>query len=133
VEEEGSRHPAHLAISFLYQGGQTDIAAVEIAQTAAGAPPSSWRPMARVRRRGVVTWRTPRAPAGPLQLRLVVTAGVGGKWLRAGEAVPVLPVDWRPGQVHDTGLRVRDVALSSCARSCRARRRPVIAGSEELR
>ena len=126
--EEGSRHPAHLAINFLYQGGQTDIAAVEIAHAAA---PPAWRPMARVRRRGVVTWRTSRAPAGPLQLRLVVTAGVGGKWLRAGG--DVVPADWRPGQVHDTGIRVRDIALTTCARSCRARRPPVVAGSEELR
>lgn len=127
IDEEGSRHPAHLAITFLYQGGQTDIAAVELSH--AHAQPPSWRPMAPVRRRGIVTWRTSSAPAGLLQLRLVVTAGVGGKWLRAGG--DVLPADWRPGQVHDTGLRVRDVALSSCARSCRGA--ATAGASEELR
>uniref|UniRef100_A0A0A8Z8P4 Expansin-like EG45 domain-containing protein n=1 Tax=Arundo donax TaxID=35708 RepID=A0A0A8Z8P4_ARUDO len=111
--EEGSRNPSHLAVRFLYQGGQTDIAAVEIAQV--GATPPSWRSMARRRKQGV--WRTSRAPPGPLQLRLVVTAGSGGKWLRTDEAA-ALPDDWRLGAVYDTGLRVTDVALRSCSRSC---------------
>lgn len=30
--EERSRKPGHLTIKFLYQGGQTDIMAVEVAQ-----------------------------------------------------------------------------------------------------
>ncbi|TKW23520.1 hypothetical protein SEVIR_4G297100v4 [Setaria viridis] len=126
--EEGSRNPGQLGIRFLYQGGQTEIAAVEIAAQQANyhtqTASSSWRPMARRLRRA---WRTPRAPAGPLRLRLVVTAGFGGKWLLAKEAV--LPADWRPGQAYGTGLRVTDVALRTCARSCRARP----PGDEELR
>ncbi|RLN11843.1 expansin-like A4 isoform X2 [Panicum miliaceum] len=122
--EEGSRNPGHLAVRFLYQGGQTDIAAVEIAQADRTRTQQSWRPMARLRR----VWRATRAPAGPLRLRLVVTAGFGGKWLRTQEAV--LPADWRPGQAYDTGLRVTDVALRTCTRSCRARHG---AGDEELR
>ncbi|CAL5040787.1 unnamed protein product [Urochloa decumbens] len=122
--EEGSRNPGQLGIRFLYQGGQTDIAAVEIAAQANHThTPPSWRPMARLRRR---LWRTTRAPAGPLRLRLVVTAGFSGKWLRAHDAV--LPADWRPGQEYDTGLRVTDVALRTC--SCRSR---VTGGGEELR
>jgi len=122
--EEGSRNPGELAVRFLYQGGQTDIAAVEIAQQASSS--SSWRPMARLRR----AWRAARAPAGPLRLRLVVTAGFGGKWLQTQEAV--LPADWRPGQAYDTGLRVADVAVRTCTRSCRARAAGG-AGDEELR
>uniref|UniRef100_A0A0A9E634 Expansin-like EG45 domain-containing protein n=1 Tax=Arundo donax TaxID=35708 RepID=A0A0A9E634_ARUDO len=114
--EEGSRNPSHLAVRFLYQGGQTDIAAVEIAQV--GATPPSWRSMAR-RRNHQGMWRTSRAPDGPLLLRLVVTAGSGGKWMRTDEAA-ALPADWRPGAVYDTGLRVTDVALRTCSRSCRA-------------
>ncbi|CAL5050232.1 unnamed protein product [Urochloa decumbens] len=124
--EEGSRNPGQLGIRFLYQGGQTDIAAVEIAAQANHThTPPSWRPMARLRRR---LWRTTRAPAGPLRLRLVVTAGLGGKWLRARDAV--LPADWRPGQEYDTGIRVTDVAVRTC--SCRSR---VVTGGggEELR
>ncbi|XP_006657358.1 expansin-like A4 [Oryza brachyantha] len=109
--EEASANPSRLAVRFLYQGGQTDIAAVEIAP--ANATPSSWRYMTR--RDGVV-WSTPRAPAGPLRLRVVVTAGSGGKWLRSdGE---VLPAEWKPGEVYDTGLRVTDVAVRSCSLSC---------------
>ncbi|PAN22287.1 hypothetical protein PAHAL_4G009100 [Panicum hallii] len=120
--EEGSRNPGQLAVRFLYQGGQTDIAAVEIAQANRTQLASSWQPMARLRR----VWRATRAPAGPLRLRLVVTAGFGGKWLQAQEAV--LPADWRPGQAYDTGLRVTDVALRTCSSSCRTH-----AGDEELR
>ncbi|KAF3324845.1 expansin-like A2 [Carex littledalei] len=30
--EERSRKPGHLTIKFLYQGGQTDVMAVEVAQ-----------------------------------------------------------------------------------------------------
>ncbi|CAN6173655.1 unnamed protein product [Urochloa humidicola] len=134
--EEGSRNPGQLGIQFLYQSGQTDIAAVEIAAQATNnhtqqqaLPPPIWRPMARLRRRRV--WRTTRAPAGPLQLRLVVTAGLGGKWLRAQDTV--LPADWRPGQAYDTGLRVTDVALRTCARPCRARVAAGGGGGEELR
>ena len=82
--------------------------------------------MARLRLR---VWRATRAPAGPLRLRLVVTAGFGGKWLQTQEAV--LPADWRPGQAYDTGLRVTDVAARTCTRSCRARAGG--AGDEELR
>ncbi|CAN6200467.1 unnamed protein product [Urochloa humidicola] len=132
VEEAGGsrNNPGlQLALRFLYQGGQTDIAAVEIASHNATQPPS-WRPMARHQRRGRGgVWRTPRAaPAGPLLLRLVVTAGSGGKWLRAREAV--LPAGWRTGQEYDTGLRVTDIALRTC--SCH-RSRVTGGGGEELR
>ncbi|KAK3134604.1 hypothetical protein QOZ80_6AG0551240 [Eleusine coracana subsp. coracana] len=121
VEEESSRKPpaGHLAMRFLYQGGVTDIAAVEIAQEAREA----WRPMMAARRRrgsnnkqkqGVWWHTTARAPAGgPLQLRLVITAGSGGKWLRTA-----LPADWQPGGVYDTGIQITDVAVRACTRSC---------------
>ncbi|KAL5200309.1 hypothetical protein ABZP36_021512 [Zizania latifolia] len=124
--EETSRNPSHLAIQMLYQGGQTDIVAVEIAQ--ADAMPSSWRYMTR-REGAPGVWSTSRAPAGPLQLRIVVTAGSGGKWLRSdGE---VLRADWQPGEVYDTGLRVTDVAARSCRLSCATQDSD--RGKEELR
>uniref|UniRef100_M8CB90 Uncharacterized protein n=1 Tax=Aegilops tauschii TaxID=37682 RepID=M8CB90_AEGTA len=128
VEETSSRDRGYLALRFLYQGGQTDIAAVEVAQAVTGssgtnneaAPPQTYvavhGPGARRPRR---VWRTSRVPTGPLQLRLVVTAGSGGKWLRADGAV--LPAEWQPGAVYDTGLRVTDVAANTCgAASCSA-------------
>lgn len=109
VEEEDEQ--GSLAFRFLYQGGLTDIAAVEVHQ-------GGWRSTARRRsnkqQQGAVVWRT-ATKSGPLQLRLVVTAGSGGKWLRTE-----LPADWRPGGVYDTGIQVTDVAVTTCTRSCRA-------------
>ncbi|KAE8814287.1 hypothetical protein D1007_08351 [Hordeum vulgare] len=120
VEESSCRDKGHLAVSFLYQGGQTDIVAVEVAkapapdaaESTAAPSPTNWQYMTR-REGSPGVWRTPRAPAGPLQLRLVVTAGSGGKWLRADGAV--LPAEWQPGAVYDTGLRVTDVAARTCS------------------
>ncbi|XP_048543091.1 expansin-like A4 [Triticum urartu] len=129
VEETSSRDKGHLAVRFLYQGGQTDIVAVEVARaeipgatatTQSTAAPSltTWQYMTQ-REGSPGVWRTSRTPAGPLRLRLVVTAGSGGKWLRA-EGV-VLPAEWQAGAVYDTGLRVTDVAASTCGgASCSA-------------
>ncbi|KAF7105085.1 hypothetical protein CFC21_105923 [Triticum aestivum] len=127
VEETSSRERGYLALRFLYQGGQTDIAAVEVAQAVTGssgtkneASPSqtTWQYMTR-REASPSVWRMSRVPTGPLRLRLVVTAGSGGKWLRADGAV--LPAEWQPGAVYDTGLRVTDVAANTCgAASCSA-------------
>ncbi|VAH17760.1 hypothetical protein VPH35_008690 [Triticum aestivum] len=103
--EEGA--PGGLTIRFLYQGGQTDIVAVDVA--AAGS--SNWRSMTR--ERGGPAWSTGQAPAGPLQLRMVVTGGYDGKWVWAeGE---VLPRRWAAGRVYDTGVQIADVALEGCS------------------
>ncbi|KAF7105087.1 hypothetical protein CFC21_105925 [Triticum aestivum] len=126
VDETSSRNRGHLALRFLYHGGQTDIVAVEVAQAAAlgaaqsaAAPsPMNWQYMTR-HQGSPGGWRTSRAPAGPLQLRLVVTAGSGSKWLRAEGAM--LPAKWQPGAVYDTGLRVTEVAANTCgSASCSA-------------
>lgn len=103
--EEQSKKPSKLVIKFLYQGGQTDILAVDVAQVGS----SDWRFMSRVH--GPV-WTMDRAPTGPLQLRAVVTGGYDGKWVWADKEV--LPADWQPGQVYDTGARIDDVARESC-------------------
>lgn len=115
VEETSRKDSGRLALRFLYLGGQTDIAAVEVAPAASATLSSSsfsWRYLTR--RDGV--WSTTRAPAGPLRLRVVVTAGSGGKWLRADREV--LPAERMPGGVYDTGLRVDEFAVSTC--SCSA-------------
>ncbi|KAM0835695.1 hypothetical protein ACQ4PT_062774 [Festuca glaucescens] len=116
VEEASVRSRGRLVLRFLYQGGQTDIAAVEVAQAvstddAQPSPASMWRYMTR-REGSPGVWSTSRAPAGPLRLRVVVTAGSGGKWLHSVGAV--LPAEWTPGGVYDTGLQVADVAASTC-------------------
>lgn len=105
--EEGSQKPSNLKIKFLYQGGQTDIMAVDVARFGA----SNWQFMSRTH--GPV-WATDRAPAGPLQLRVVVTGGFDGKWVWARKEV--LPSEWTVGRVYDTGVQITDIAQEGCSR-----------------
>ncbi|CAA6656076.1 unnamed protein product [Spirodela intermedia] len=102
--EESSRRPAHLVVKLLYQGGQTDIVAVDVARVGS----SDWQYMTRDF--GAI-WSTGRAPTGALQFRLVVTGGYDGKWVWAEE---VLPADWRTGAVYDAGVQINDIAQESC-------------------
>uniref|UniRef100_A0ACD5TMR6 Uncharacterized protein n=1 Tax=Avena sativa TaxID=4498 RepID=A0ACD5TMR6_AVESA len=110
VRVEERTAPAGLAIRFLYQGGQTDIVAVDVATVGSS---SSWKALAR--EQGGPAWSTSQAPAGPLQLRMVVTGGYDGKWVWAdGE---VIPRRWTAGRVYDTGVQITDVALEGCSQS----------------
>ncbi|KAJ0434429.1 putative rlpA-like protein, double-psi beta-barrel [Helianthus annuus] len=102
--EESTKKPNYLALKFLYQGGQTEIVGVDVAQVGS----SSWTYMTR--NYGAV-WDTSRAPAGPLQLRLVVTSGYDGKWIWAKS---VMPVDWTIGGVYDCGVQINDIAQEGC-------------------
>ncbi|KAG2554983.1 expansin-like A1 [Panicum virgatum] len=103
--EQKSRAPAELTIRFLYQGGQTDIVAVDVAQVGS----SNWKFMARDYG---PAWSTSQAPPGPLQLRVVVTGGYDGKWVWADREV--LPRRWRAGEVYDTGVQIADIAQEGC-------------------
>ncbi|KAF0928556.1 hypothetical protein E2562_006002 [Oryza meyeriana var. granulata] len=103
--EEKSRPPSELAIRFLYQGGQTDIVAVDVATVGS----SNWKFMTRDYG---PAWSTSQAPAGPLQLRMVVTGGYDGKWVWAD--TDVLPRRWMAGRVYDTGVQIADVAQEGC-------------------
>ncbi|XP_068640768.1 expansin-like A3 isoform X3 [Aristolochia californica] len=103
--EEGSKKPHYLAIKFLFQGGQTDIVVVDVAEVGS----STWQFMSH--NYGAV-WDTDRVPAGPLQFRLVVTGGYDGKWVWAQK---VLPSDWKAGQVYDAGVQITDIAQEGCA------------------
>ncbi|KAG2239489.1 hypothetical protein Bca52824_091735 [Brassica carinata] len=67
--EEASKKPNYLAIKLLYQGGQTEVVAIDIAQVGS----SHWSYMTRSR--GAV-WVTDKVPTGPLQFRLVPPTGV---------------------------------------------------------
>ncbi|CAI9299233.1 unnamed protein product [Lactuca saligna] len=102
--EESTQKPNYLALKFLYQGGQTEIVAADIAQVGS----SSWTYLTR--NHGAV-WDTSRPPAGALQLRLVVTSGYDGKWIWAQS---VLPADWKIGGVYDSGVQIDDVAQEGC-------------------
>ncbi|KAG2543718.1 expansin-like A1 [Panicum virgatum] len=103
--EEKSRAPGELTIRFLYQGGQTDIVAVDVAQVGS----SNWKFMTRDYG---PAWSTSQAPPGPLQLRVVVTGGYDGKWVWADREV--LPRRWRAGEVYDTGVQIADIAQEGC-------------------
>ncbi|RWW04696.1 hypothetical protein GW17_00032062, partial [Ensete ventricosum] len=108
VEERSNKPGDHLVIKFLYQGGQTDIMAVDVAQVPSqnrfgpvrstladtvffyylvlNRQVGSWNWRFMSRECGPV-WSTSRAPAGPLQFRMVVTGGYDGKWVWAEKAV----------------------------------------------
>ncbi|MQL95022.1 hypothetical protein Taro_027681 [Colocasia esculenta] len=104
--EESSRKPHYLAVKCLYQGGQTDIVAVDVAQVGS----SSWQYMTRDY--GAI-WSTSRVPVGALQFRMVVTGGYDGKWVWAQKEV--LPADWKTGVIYDAGVQISDIAQEGCA------------------
>uniref|UniRef100_A0A453J2P4 Expansin-like EG45 domain-containing protein n=3 Tax=Triticinae TaxID=1648030 RepID=A0A453J2P4_AEGTS len=104
--EDRSRAPGELAITILYQGGQTDIVQVDLAQVGSS---SSWTSLTRDHGSA---WSTSLAPPGPLQLRAVVTGGYDGKWVSTDREV--LPRQWRAGEVYDTGVQITDIAQEDC-------------------
>ncbi|VFQ68867.1 unnamed protein product [Cuscuta campestris] len=106
--EESSRSPSHLAIRFLNLDARTEIVAVDVARVGS----QNWNFMDRGGGEGGAIWETNRVPAGPLQFRVVVTAGMEGKWYWATK---VMPEDWKCGEVYDTGLRITDTAMASSA------------------
>ncbi|KAF7098965.1 hypothetical protein CFC21_100658 [Triticum aestivum] len=95
-----------------------NAAAPDAAQSVAAPSQTKWQYMTG-REGSPGVWRTSHAPAGPLRLRLVVTAGSGGKWLLSDGAV--LPAEWHAGAVYGTGMRVTEVAANTCgSASCGA-------------
>lgn len=105
--EESSEKPNYLAVKVLYQGGQTEIVAMDVAQVGS----SNWGYMSR--NYGAV-WDTSRVPNGALQFRFVVTSGYDGKWIWAQK---VLPADWKPGMIYDSGVQITDIAQEGCSES----------------
>ncbi|KAI3736437.1 hypothetical protein L6452_15978 [Arctium lappa] len=103
--EESSQKPNYLALKILYQGGQTEITAIDIAEDGS----SDWSPMRRVY--GAV-WDTKRFLPGALQLRLLVTSGYDGKWIWANT---VLPTDWEIGRVYNSPIQIDDIAQEGCS------------------
>ncbi|KAK9052084.1 hypothetical protein SSX86_028712 [Deinandra increscens subsp. villosa] len=104
--EESSDKLHYLAIKFLYQGGQTEIVAVDIARIGS----TNWSFLTR--KSGAI-WETSRVPVGPMQLRLVVTSGYDRKTIWAKS---VLPANWNVGVVYDSGVQIDDIAEEGCGR-----------------
>ncbi|GAB2267784.1 Expansin-like A2 [Dionaea muscipula] len=103
--EEFSKHPNYLAIKVLYQGGQTEIVGIDVAQVGV----QNWGYMSR--NYGTV-WDTSRAPTGPLQFRFIATSGYDGSYVWAKNA---LPADWKPGVTYDSGVQITSIAQESCS------------------
>nr|XP_023892648.1 expansin-like A1 [Quercus suber]POE60551.1 expansin-like a1 [Quercus suber] len=103
--EESSQKPNYLAVKFLYQGGQTEIVGVDVAQVDS----SNWGFMSH--NYGAV-WDTSRVPLGALQFRFVITAGYDGKYIWAQH---VLPADWKSGVIYDSGVQFTDIAQEGCS------------------
>lgn len=102
--EESSQKPNNLVVKFLYQGGQTEIAGVDVAQVGS----TNWKFMTR--KYGAI-WATDRAPTGALQFRIIVTYGYDGKWIWAKY---VLPADWKIGDTYDSGVQINEIAQEAC-------------------
>ncbi|KAH9604888.1 hypothetical protein KSS87_013650 [Heliosperma pusillum] len=103
--EQSTRNPGYLAIQILYQGGQTEIVAIDVAKVGS----SHWTFMTR--KYGSV-WETNRVPSnGPLQFRFVVTSGFDGKTIWAKN---VLPANWKLGGIYDSKVQIDDIALEGC-------------------
>ncbi|EOA25099.1 hypothetical protein CARUB_v10018414mg [Capsella rubella] len=102
--EEASKKPYYLAIKLLYQGGQTEVVGIDIAQVGS----SQWSYMTRSY--GGV-WATDKVPTGALQFRVTVTGGYDGKTVWAKR---VLPANWEAGRIYDSGVQITDIAQESC-------------------
>ncbi|XP_057845083.2 expansin-like A1 [Cryptomeria japonica] len=109
--DSSSRYPDYLAVEFLYQGGQTDIVNVDVAQVGG----FDWKYLTR--NHGAV-WNISNPPIGGLQFRFLVTSGYEGYMLWARKAV--LPPHWKAGgrRLYDTGLQINQTALDGCTNSC---------------
>ncbi|GAB2253130.1 hypothetical protein Droror1_Dr00005977 [Drosera rotundifolia] len=101
--EDFSKQPGYLAIKILYQGGQTDIAGISVAQVGTSNGAS-------LKRNYGAVWDTSSAPAGPLQLTFTVTSGVNGKSIVAQKA---LPANWQHGVIY--GVQISDIAQEGCS------------------
>ncbi|XP_022136308.1 expansin-like A1 [Momordica charantia] len=103
--EEWSQKPNYLAIKFLYQGGQTEIKAVEIAEVGS----SNWEPMQR--NYGAI-WHTTKVIEGGFQLMIMVASGYNNEntYFTNYE----LPNDWKNGEIYDTGIQFDDIAKEIC-------------------
>ncbi|XP_059068552.1 expansin-like A1 [Cryptomeria japonica] len=103
--DESSRYPNYLAVEFLYQGGQTDIVNIDVAQVGH----FEWKYLTR--KDGSAVWSISNPPSGDLQFRFVVTSGFDGYMLWSEK--DVLPPHWKAAEkrLFDTRLQINQIAL----------------------
>jgi len=104
--DKSSKYPDYLAVQFLYQGGQTDITAVEVDQVGS----SGWQYMTR--NQGAI-WGMQNPPRGYLSFRLLVTGGYDGSWVWPRRNL--LPSIWTPGSVYESGIQITEIAQEGCS------------------
>ncbi|XP_022928449.1 expansin-like A2 isoform X1 [Cucurbita moschata] len=106
--EESSQKPHHMAVKFLYQGGQTDILLVHLR-------PVDWgSTFFMSRRHGTAVWEIDTAPEAAVVFQLRVISGFDGMWVTAER---VVPADWKPGMIYDLGVQMDAIAKGQ--ESCR--------------
>ncbi|KAL0560942.1 hypothetical protein IC582_001360 [Cucumis melo] len=107
--EEWSQKPFYLALKFLYQGGQTEITRVEIAEVGS----DNWESMKR--NYGAI-WDINKQLEGALQLKIVVTSE-NNQIENLYWAVNDLPEDWENGEIYDTGIQINNIDKETCPRN----------------
>ncbi|KAL4037674.1 hypothetical protein IC575_001274 [Cucumis melo] len=99
--EEWSKKPHHMALKFLFQGGQTDIVLVHL------HPVNGGRTAFMSRRHGTGVWEIDTMPEEAVMFQMRVISGFDGMWIRAERAVPA---DWKPGMIYDLGVQIDAIA-----------------------
>ena len=102
--EDYSNKPYYLAVKVLYQGGQTDIVAVDVAQVGS----RQWNSM---RRSYGAVWDTNAVLTGPLKFRFLVSSGYNTKYVVTQK---LLPANWKNGMTYDAGVQITDIASETC-------------------
>ncbi|KAL2930023.1 Expansin-like A1 [Bienertia sinuspersici] len=103
--EKFSNFPNYLAVTVLYQGGQTSILGGDVAGV---DRPSNWQYLSR--NYGAV-WDTSSAPRGKLMFRFIVKSGYDAQYFFTQQ---VLPANWKPGVIYNTSVQITNVAMNGC-------------------
>ncbi|KAJ4717305.1 Expansin-like [Melia azedarach] len=103
--DESSKWPNHLAVKVLYQGGQTEIRDIWLSQL------GSSDLISLTRNRSAV-WEADNVPRGPFKFEFEVIDRDDSSSIFTEK---VLPADWKPGTIYDTGVQVREYSSEACS------------------
>ncbi|KAL3497578.1 hypothetical protein ACH5RR_040310 [Cinchona calisaya] len=93
---EHSKYPDYLAVVILYQGGASDITAVEVYEESC----KQWRGL---RRAYGAVWDIANPPKGTLAFRFQVSGNAGVQWVQPNT---VIPSEWKAGVSYDTAIQL---------------------------